>query len=117
MKRIQKQNKKRKDLEELKNQIERQDSEIKKRDTIIKSLEDKEESYTEESDDEEDESDAEEDVSDNDNTENQTLLLGSGYFGKEFVVREGMEEEANSLRNEWRHKQKQQNQAIPRVFG
>ena len=30
------------------------------------------------------------------------LVLGNGQFGKEFEVCEGMEEEATSLRREWR---------------
>ena len=52
----------------------------------------KEESCLEESDDHDDERDDDEDECDNHNTENQTSLMGSGYFAKEFIVRKGMEE-------------------------
>ena len=37
----------------------------------------------------------------------QNVLIGRGHFGKLFEVREGMEEEADSLRKEWRNKLKQ----------
>ena len=56
----------------------------------------------------EEESDNKEEDSDNykyerntDDSKNQTLLIGRGHFGKEFIVRDGIQEEANSLRKEW----------------
>ena len=90
----------RKELDKLKRELESKVAEIQEKDDIIRSLEDEEESTS-------DESGAEDEIS-LENGKEQNVLIGRGHFGKLFEVREGMEEEANSLRNEWRNKLKSQ---------
>ena len=69
--------------------------EIEEKDKIIHQLEDEDDYSTDESDDNKE-----------DQNIKQGMLIGRGHFGKEFQVREGMEKEAISLRNEWKCQQK-----------
>ena len=89
----------RRDLKKLKAELEKKDLEIQEKDEIIKNLEHDEESTDGSDDDEDDE------ISFN-RSEKNGKLIGNGHFGKHFEVRKGMEEEAESLRNEWRCKKK-----------
>ena len=70
------------------------------RSTLISviSLEDEDGSTSEESD-------AEDEIG-LERSKDKDMLIGSGHFGKLFEVREGIEEEADSLRTEWRSKLK-----------
>ena len=77
----------------LKEELDKKVEEIKSKDLIIKRLEDDNESSSESSD---------EDVT---VKKKPGLIVGQGYFGKHFEPREGMEEEAEALRKEWRSKQ------------
>ena len=84
-------------IDQLKTELEKKKIEIQEKDEVIRRLEDDEEST--------DESDGEGDLSYNKN-ENYSQLIGSGYFGKHFEIRKGMEKEAEALRMEWRGNQK-----------
>ena len=85
-------------IDQLKTELEKKNIEIQEKDEIIRRLEDDEEST--------DEIDDEGDISYNKNEKN-SKLIGSGYFGKHFEIRKGMEKEAEALRMEWRGNQKQ----------
>ena len=85
------------DLEVLKAELEKKDVEIREKDELIKGLEDDDVTT--------DESDEEDDILINKSV-NKSKMIGSGHFGKQFEVRKGMEEEAESLRMEWRRNQK-----------
>ena len=89
----------RKELDKLKLELESKVAEIQEKYDIIRSLEDEEERTSEESE-------AEDEIG-LENGKEQNVLIGRGHFGKLFEVREGMEEEADSLRKEWRNKLKQ----------
>ena len=83
-------------MEKLKLELHHKVAEIKEKDNIIRSLEDEYESNSEESNEEDD-------IGQN-IIKDQHMLIGSGQFGTLFEVREGMEEEAKSLRKEWTSK-------------
>ena len=82
-------------LQKLKQQLEEKSIEIEEKDKIKQQLEDEDDYSTDESDDNKE-----------DQNIKQGMLIGRGHFGKEFQVREGMEKEAISLRNEWKCQQK-----------
>ena len=78
--------------------MQKKEKEIKSKEEIIKSFEEEEDSSTDE------ESQDDEKGEDHRLTEASSLTIGQGYFRKEFEVRDGMEEEAASLRREWTNK-------------
>ena len=86
--------KNRKELGKLKLELELKVAEIKEKEEIINTMKKEDEGTSEESDEDEE--------IDQDNRKDQHMLIGRGHFGKLFEIREGMEDEAESLRKEWR---------------
>ena len=78
----------------LKSELVRKEKKLKEKDIIIKRL-------VKQFEDDPILTDTIESADDNKDTAND-LKLGEGRFGKELEVREGMEEEAEALRKEWR---------------
>ena len=79
----------------LRKNLENKDAEIKEKETMIRNLEEDQESGSDYSEDED------ERVFRKEDHEND-LIIGHGHFGKIFEARDGMEEEAENLRREWR---------------
>ena len=70
-------------------------AEIKEKETMIRNLEEDQESCSDCSEDKDERGFRKED-------HENDLIIGHGYFGKIFEARDGMEEEAENLRREWR---------------
>ena len=91
---------KRQEIERFKKEVRRKDEEIREKNEIIKNYEEEENNFSDkQSEDEEDKDQGK--YTRKGPKVNQGLVIGHGHFGKDFEVREGMEDEANTLRKEW----------------
>lgn len=90
------------ELERFKMELKKKNKEIEDKNEIIKSYE--EDEYSSSNHDSEDEENHDKEVEARSN--NPGLVIGNGNFGMAFEVREGMEEEATALRQEWRQNKK-----------
>ena len=83
------------EVKQFKIELKSKEKEINDKEEIIQRLED-------EGDSSSDEESQDEEKEDNKSLKEKTgLAIVQGHFGKEFIVREGMEEEAATLRREW----------------
>ena len=92
------------ELQKLKHLLERKKRRAWRKNRIIKILEDEDNSCTDESDDADSFKDENIDYYEN---QKRCHILGSGHFVKELIVRDGMEEAADSLGDEWKSNIKQ----------